>query len=200
MGESSTLKGAKRIAGRRPTRALNPSKKKTRKKNPTTNRRPSTKKFKTKRSTVHVKPRKNPKKGKRKNPLRKGYSQTTVSANIAQLRREGYSEAQAAAIALRSARAAWRKKSPRGGFPKHLETRAERSGQAKRKTTRKRNPKRTAKAKKKNPRKWSPPKGSTPRAVFMRKQHRSGASKKQAEARWRFKKQAQKRRPKARRR
>ena len=71
------------------------------------------------------------------------------------------------------------------------------------------NPKKKA-AKKKNPRDWTPPKGKTPRAMFLRKQKRNGASKKQAIARWKFaaaskkrrknpsKKKATTRRPKAR--
>jgi len=56
-------------------------------------------------------------------PLKNGYSKATVSANIAQLRRENKSESQAVAIALKLGRESWRKKHPTGAYPAHLATR-----------------------------------------------------------------------------
>lgn len=41
---------------------------------------------------------------RRRNPLRRGYSRATISANISTLRREGYPQRQAVAIALSTAR------------------------------------------------------------------------------------------------
>lgn len=61
-----------------------------------------------------------PKRKRKRNPLAAGYSQKTVLKNIAKLSREGYGCAQASAIALRSARAAYRKRHPRGALPLHL--------------------------------------------------------------------------------
>jgi hypothetical protein len=56
----------------------------------------------------------------RDNPLRRGYSEKTLRANIAAERRAGRGEAQANAIAYRMARESWRDKHPRGPFPAHL--------------------------------------------------------------------------------
>jgi len=67
----------------------------------------------------------------KKNPLKRGYSRATVSANIGTLVDEGRSQAQAAAIALKEGRAAWRVKHPRGPFPEHLQTAAEKKGSRK---------------------------------------------------------------------
>lgn len=65
---------------------------------------------------------------RKSNPLKRGYSRKTVSDNIGTLVREGRSQAQAAAIALKEGRAAWRVKHPRGPFPEHLQTAAEKKG------------------------------------------------------------------------
>lgn len=56
----------------------------------------------------------------RANPLRRGYSQRTISANIAAERKAGRSQAQASAIAYKVARQSYRKKHPKGPFPAHL--------------------------------------------------------------------------------
>ena len=64
------------------------------------------------------------------NPLKPGYSQPTVSANIADLQRAGYSPPQSAAIALRSARSSYREGHPTGAYPAHLQTRAERESRS----------------------------------------------------------------------
>ena len=160
------------------------------------------------------------------NPLRQGYSRATVAANVAEMKRKGYPERQAVAAAMRSARASWRKKNPRGGYPAHLQTAAERRGKKRTTTKRKRNPKKkrvVVAIRKKNPKKraakkkanpkrrkaGSPPKGATPRAKWVRAQMRKGRSKKQAEALWKgqqamkkkrraSKKTKRKRNPKAR--
>jgi hypothetical protein len=57
---------------------------------------------------------------RKRNPLARGYSRATVSANIARLRREGMPAERAAAAALRSARQAWRARHKTGPFPAHL--------------------------------------------------------------------------------
>ena len=55
-----------------------------------------------------------------KNPLKRGYSKATVTANIVEMRAAGVSEKAAVARAYEEARKAWRKKHPRGQFPAHL--------------------------------------------------------------------------------
>lgn len=60
---------------------------------------------------------------RRTNPLKNGYSRTTVSDNIARLQREGMPAGRASAAALRNARNAWRKSHPRGAYPTHLKPR-----------------------------------------------------------------------------
>jgi len=129
------------------------------------------------------------KKVKRKvNPLRQGYSRATVQKNVAEMKRKGYPEAQAVAAALRSARAAYRKKHPRGGFPAHLQTASERKGHKRAgKKARKKNPSIVVSVRKKNPKRRkpeAPPKGDTPRAKWIRAQMKKGRSKKQAAALW----------------
>lgn len=52
--------------------------------------------------------------------LKGGYSQATVSENIARLVNEGKPQNQAVAIALKMARIAWRHKHKSGPFPEHL--------------------------------------------------------------------------------
>lgn len=54
------------------------------------------------------------------NPIKRGYSKPTVSANIAELRRAGYPINQAVAIALKAGRASWRERYPKRKFPDHL--------------------------------------------------------------------------------
>lgn len=56
----------------------------------------------------------------RRNPLPAGYSRAAVRRKVRKLRREGRSPAQAAAIALRSARADYKRRHPRGRLPAHL--------------------------------------------------------------------------------
>ncbi len=53
-------------------------------------------------------------------PLIHGYSPAALHRNVGTLVAEGRDPAQAAAIAYKEARAAWRKKHPRGGYPAHL--------------------------------------------------------------------------------
>lgn len=53
-------------------------------------------------------------------PLKSGYSRATVSENIGQLLREGYSRAHAAAFALSAARASFFRKHPGGALPLRL--------------------------------------------------------------------------------
>lgn len=55
-----------------------------------------------------------------RNPIRGGYSAATVSANVAELIRQGHAQNQAVKISLESARKAWRKRYPRAAFPHHL--------------------------------------------------------------------------------
>src|SRR6185295_13747579 len=62
------------------------------------------------------------------NPLVRGYSEDTLRHNIAILVKEGRPPFAAAGIALKQARDEYRKSHPTGPFPKHLETKAERSG------------------------------------------------------------------------
>lgn len=52
--------------------------------------------------------------------LKRGYSEPTVSANIAELMRAGHKQPQAVAIALKDARAAWTKRFPGVPYPHHL--------------------------------------------------------------------------------
>ena len=129
---------------------------------------------------------------RKKNPLRAGYSRATVASNIAEMQGSGYPKRQAVAASMRSARAAYRKKNARGGFPAHLQTAAERKGKAAPK--RKSNPHRAKPG--------APPKGDTKRAVWIRGQMRQGRSKKQAAALWKgqqaMRKKRGKTRPKAR--
>jgi len=73
-------------------------------------------------------------------PLRNGYSQATVSANIAELRKAKYPAAQAEAIAYKKAREAWRKRHPRGPWPAHLKPKTAAKKKTKRSAARKRNP------------------------------------------------------------
>lgn len=126
------------------------------------------------------------------NPLARGHSKATVSKNVARLRREGRPAGVAAAAALRSARTAWRKGHPRGAFPGHLQTQAERAGRTnphkappkkkaapKRPGPKKRAPKKAAPKRKPNPRKKAITKTS-----FISKQRRSGRSDRQAAADW----------------
>lgn len=54
------------------------------------------------------------------NPIKSGYGKATVSANIAELMRSGRKQNQAVAIAIHSARQAYRKRYPRGPFPHWL--------------------------------------------------------------------------------
>ena len=51
------------------------------------------------------------------NPILRGYSKPTVSANIAQLMREGYPQVQATAIAYAAARSAHRRRFPGKAVP-----------------------------------------------------------------------------------
>lgn len=53
-------------------------------------------------------------------PLHQGYSKSVVGENVSTEVRSGRSLAQAVAMALRSARAAYRARHPKGAFPKHL--------------------------------------------------------------------------------
>lgn len=53
-------------------------------------------------------------------PLKKGYSQKTIAANIAQMRREGYPEDQAIAASLENARRDFFKRFPQGALPYYL--------------------------------------------------------------------------------
>jgi len=53
-------------------------------------------------------------------PLVYGYSKSAISSNIAMLIREGRSRAQASAVALKTAREAWREKHPVGALPHYL--------------------------------------------------------------------------------
>jgi len=82
-------------------------------------------------------------------PLRNGYSEATISRNIAELIDAGRAPAQAEAIAYDKARESWRKRHPSGPWPAHLRppqrktrTRAVKKRTAKKKKTaaRKRNP------------------------------------------------------------
>lgn len=57
---------------------------------------------------------------RKRNPLKSGYSRATLSANIEQLRREGYPVDRASAAAYREGRKAWRMKHPAGPYPAHL--------------------------------------------------------------------------------
>lgn len=57
------------------------------------------------------------------NPVSAGYSRETISENIGELVRAGRPQAQAVAIALRSARESYRREHPHGGFPRHLQRR-----------------------------------------------------------------------------
>lgn len=54
------------------------------------------------------------------NPLKRGYSRQTVSANISELVNAGAPQRQAIAIALDNGREAFRKRFPRKRFPAHL--------------------------------------------------------------------------------
>jgi hypothetical protein len=54
------------------------------------------------------------------NPIKRGYSRSTISANISREMQRGKSQPQAVAIALKTAREAWRAKHPSGRFPAHL--------------------------------------------------------------------------------
>lgn len=58
--------------------------------------------------------------GRKKNPLKAGYSRATVSANVSKLTREGMTPGRATAAALRSARQSYRARHPRGAFPSHI--------------------------------------------------------------------------------
>jgi hypothetical protein len=49
-----------------------------------------------------------------------GYSHESISANISLLMTEGYGQDQAIAIALDTARKAWRRAHPKGPYPEHL--------------------------------------------------------------------------------
>lgn len=53
-------------------------------------------------------------------PLKNGHSDATIRTNIAKEVRSGRSRAQAVAIALSVARAAWRKRHKVGAFPARL--------------------------------------------------------------------------------
>jgi hypothetical protein len=55
------------------------------------------------------------------NPIREGFDKETIALNIGLLMREGREQAQAVAIALKSARASYREHNPRGRWPKHLQ-------------------------------------------------------------------------------
>lgn len=72
------------------------------------------------------------KKGRRPNPLKHGYSKATVSRNIASMIAAKRAPAVAAAASLGQAREDYRKRHPRGAFPRHLETPAERAANARR--------------------------------------------------------------------
>lgn len=69
---------------------------------------------------------------KQRNPLKHGYSRDTVSRNIGAMVKAGRKPSVAAAAALGQARQDWRRKHPTGGFPRHLETPAERAAHARR--------------------------------------------------------------------
>jgi len=73
-------------------------------------------------------------------PLRNGYSEQTIARNIAELMDAGRPPAQAEAIALKHARESYRKRKPRGPWPKHLKPPKARKRAAKRTPARKRNP------------------------------------------------------------
>lgn len=59
-----------------------------------------------------------------KNPLKRGYSANTVSANIAEMKRAGVPEKQAIAAAFEEARKAWKKRHGRKALPPHLKVNA----------------------------------------------------------------------------
>lgn len=73
----------------------------------------------------------------KKNPLKAGHSEATISANISKLSGEGMAQKQAVAAALRSARTAWRKTHPTGAYPDRLKLRRPATRAAARKTPRK---------------------------------------------------------------
>lgn len=73
-------------------------------------------------------------------PLKSGYSEKTLHANIAQLQRDGYGVKQAYAIAVTKARSAYLKRFPHGLPPYHLMTPEERAHRAKMKYGPKPNP------------------------------------------------------------
>ncbi len=53
-------------------------------------------------------------------PLKKGYSRSTISANIAEMVKSGRPRAQAVAAALDTARKAFKKRNPGKPYPEHL--------------------------------------------------------------------------------
>ncbi|MDH5654200.1 MAG: hypothetical protein OEZ39_20275 [Gammaproteobacteria bacterium] len=69
-----------------------------------------------------------------------GYSQSTINKNIATEVRAGKSKFQAAGIAYRMARAAWRKKHPTGAWPVHLKPKKDQKKKVIRKPKAKANP------------------------------------------------------------
>lgn len=54
-------------------------------------------------------------------PLKKGYSQKTISANIKETVKSGRPQKQAVAAALTNARRSFRRKNPKKALPKHLQ-------------------------------------------------------------------------------
>lgn len=64
----------------------------------------------------------------KKNPIKSGYSRATVQENVSILTQEGYDPAQAVAIALNSAREAYRKRYPMLMLPVHLAVKRGKSG------------------------------------------------------------------------
>jgi hypothetical protein len=119
-----------------------------------------------------------------RNPLRRGYSASVVSSNIAELKRAGYSTAQAAAIALRSGRTAWRRAQGKKAFPAHLQSSAKRRKNAvpKKRAPKKRATRKNPAPKKRAPKKKAPKKKAarkkTPRDAFIAKMTRKRPGKK----------------------
>jgi hypothetical protein len=111
------------------------------------------------------------------NPLKSGYSKSTVNANIAQLLREGRPRSQASAAALRSARAAWKVKHGRKALPAHLKPKKKNPTSRTTTTTTRRTTTTAA------PRKRRAAKRPT-KASFLAGQMAKGRSKKQAQADW----------------
>lgn len=85
------------------------------------------------------------------NPIREGYSPEVKKQNIALLIREGYAEKQAVAVALKAARASYRREHPKGAFPAHLGPKKSTAKKTTKKSTKKSAKKAPAKKRKVSP-------------------------------------------------